>query len=94
MTMVVTMDNTVSKSKLKAKMLEYFRKVEETGEPLIVTNHGKPVLEVRPYRSARKATPQEVFGHLWGTIELPDDDVLNEPIVGLLGDSEFVELLK
>ena len=37
----------VSKGKLKAKMLEYFREVERTGEPLIVTDHGRRVLEVR-----------------------------------------------
>ncbi len=38
----------VSKAKLKAKMLEYFREVERTGEPLIVTDHGREVLEIRP----------------------------------------------
>jgi antitoxin (DNA-binding transcriptional repressor) of toxin-antitoxin stability system len=37
-----------SKGKLKSKMLEYFREVERTGEPLIVTDHGREVLEVRP----------------------------------------------
>jgi hypothetical protein len=35
----------VSKSALKAKMLEYFRRVEETGEELIVTDNGEPVSE-------------------------------------------------
>ncbi len=29
-------------------MLEYFRQVEPTGEPLIVTDRGREVLEVRP----------------------------------------------
>jgi antitoxin (DNA-binding transcriptional repressor) of toxin-antitoxin stability system len=38
----------ISKWKLKAKMLEYFREVERTGEPLIVTDHGRSVLEIRP----------------------------------------------
>jgi antitoxin (DNA-binding transcriptional repressor) of toxin-antitoxin stability system len=38
----------VSKGKLKSKMLEYFREVERTGESLIVTDHGRQVLEVRP----------------------------------------------
>ena len=33
----------VSKSALKAKMLEYFRQVETTGEPLLVTSNGQPV---------------------------------------------------
>jgi prevent-host-death family protein len=41
---------TVSKAVLKAKMLEYFRQVEQTGEPLIVTSHRKPVLKVEPIR--------------------------------------------
>jgi hypothetical protein len=35
----------VTKSKLKARMLEYFREVERTGESLIVTDHGREVLE-------------------------------------------------
>lgn len=37
----------ISKSKFKAKALEYFRQVETTGEPLIITDHGKPSLEIR-----------------------------------------------
>lgn len=52
MTMVMTMVK-VSKSALKARMLEYFRQVEETGEPLVVTDHGKPVLQVVPYAEKR-----------------------------------------
>jgi prevent-host-death family protein len=40
----------VTISKLKARMLEYFREVERTGEPLVVTDHGREVLEVRPIR--------------------------------------------
>ena len=40
----------VSKSEFKAKALEFFRQVESSGESLIVTDHGRPTLEVRPYR--------------------------------------------
>ena len=39
----------VSKSQFKAKALEYLRLVESSGESLIVTDHGKPTVEVRPY---------------------------------------------
>lgn len=39
-----------SKSVFKAKALDYFRQIEASGESVIVTDHGKPVLEVRPYR--------------------------------------------
>jgi antitoxin (DNA-binding transcriptional repressor) of toxin-antitoxin stability system len=40
----------VSKSEFKAKALELFRQVEASGESMVVTDHGKPALEVRPYR--------------------------------------------
>lgn len=42
--------NQISKSEFKAKALEYFRQIESSGESVIVTDHGKPTLEVRPYR--------------------------------------------
>ena len=51
--------NTVSKSQLKAHMLEYFRKVEETGEELVVTSHSKPTLKVVPI--ATKKDVDEIF---------------------------------
>ncbi|MGE8365915.1 type II toxin-antitoxin system Phd/YefM family antitoxin [Cupriavidus basilensis] len=54
------MERQVSKSDFKAHALEYFRQVEDSGEPLVVTNHGKPVLEVRPYRSASRS-PLEIL---------------------------------
>jgi antitoxin (DNA-binding transcriptional repressor) of toxin-antitoxin stability system len=44
--------NQISKSEFKAKALEYFRQIEASGESVIVTDHGKPALEVRPYRGA------------------------------------------
>lgn len=39
----------VSKSQFKARALEYFRDVERSGEPLIVTDQGEPRLEVRRF---------------------------------------------
>ena len=39
------------RGKLKSKMLEYFREVERTSEPLIVTDYGRQVLEVRPVQA-------------------------------------------
>ena len=52
---------TVSKDKLKADMLRYFREVETTGEPLMVTDQGREVLEVRPVKKRGDAeeTPEE-----------------------------------
>jgi prevent-host-death family protein len=47
--------NRVSKSEFKAKALELLRQVEASGESLIVTDHGKPALEVRPYRGVERS---------------------------------------
>jgi len=50
----------VSKSRFKAQALELFRQVEASGDPLVITDHGKPTLEVRPYRPVRPdANPLE-----------------------------------
>lgn len=43
------MEKIVSKSKFKPKALEYFREIEKTGEPLIISDRGKPVLQILPY---------------------------------------------
>jgi antitoxin (DNA-binding transcriptional repressor) of toxin-antitoxin stability system len=48
-------DNRVSKSEFKAKALEFFRQVEASGESVVVTDHGKPALEVRPYHSSERS---------------------------------------
>ena len=61
----------VSKSTLKAKMLEYFREVEASGEELIVTSNGQPVLKVMPYR--QKLTVDEAFADLRGKIRYHGD---------------------
>ncbi len=53
-------DNQVSKSEFKAKALELFRQVEASGQSLVVTDHGKPTLEVRPYRSSER-NPLEIL---------------------------------
>lgn len=40
----------MSKSKFKPKALELMRQVEQTGESLIISDHGKPTLELRVYQ--------------------------------------------
>jgi antitoxin (DNA-binding transcriptional repressor) of toxin-antitoxin stability system len=63
----------ISKSKLKPKMLEYFRKVEKTGEPIVVTSHNKPVLKIEAIRTPMKVS--DVFGSYWGKVRIPEDVV-------------------
>jgi antitoxin (DNA-binding transcriptional repressor) of toxin-antitoxin stability system len=41
------MTREISKSRFKAKALEIFRQVEQSGESVIVTDHGQPKLELR-----------------------------------------------
>lgn len=48
------METHISKTEFKAKALEFFRRVEMRGERFIVTDHGKPALEVRPYSKAER----------------------------------------
>ncbi len=62
---------TVSKSKLKARMLEYFRMVEESGEEIVVTNHNRPVLRIT--RLDHVHTVQELFADVEGLSTIGDD---------------------
>lgn len=56
--------NSVSKSQFKPKALEYFRSVEKSRKPLVITDRGKPVLRIVPY----SADPLEVLKELRGTL--------------------------
>jgi prevent-host-death family protein len=41
---------TISKSEFKPKALHYFRLVQHSGTEIIVSDHGKPVVRIIPYR--------------------------------------------
>lgn len=56
----------ISKSALQASVLEYIQAVENTGEDLIVTSNGRPILKIIPYRQA--LTVDEAFGDVRGKI--------------------------
>lgn len=74
--------NVISKGKLKARMLEVFREVEQTGEPIIVTDRGREVLEIRPVKS-KSPTVSDVLAEYRsgpGRGILPDDEELISPI--------------
>lgn len=71
------MSEAVSKSRFKARALEYFREVERTGKELIITDRGKPVLKLVPYRE----DPAEVLRALRDTVvryESPTEPVGEE----------------
>ncbi|MFN3285231.1 MAG: PIN domain-containing protein [bacterium] len=50
--MTTVLETVVSKSHFKAKALQEFRWVQETGRPVVITERGRPVLQVQPYRGA------------------------------------------
>jgi prevent-host-death family protein len=68
---------SVSKSRFKARALEYFRQVESTGQPLIITDRGRPVLKLVPYSE----DPREALHVLRDTVvryEAPTEPVGEE----------------
>jgi len=67
--------NTVSKSKLKSKMLQIFREIEESGEEIIVTDHNRPTLRIQPIN--KKKSVDEVFGDFRGKVTYVED--INTP---------------
>jgi antitoxin (DNA-binding transcriptional repressor) of toxin-antitoxin stability system len=66
------MENQVSKSQFKAKALEFFRQIETSGEPMLITDRGEPRLEIRPFKKPCPRDPLEV---LRGSVLRYDDPV-------------------
>lgn len=54
----------MSKARFKARALEYFRQVERSGKPLIITDRGKPVLKVIPFSE----DPEEILKELQNSV--------------------------
>lgn len=60
-----TMDpKRVSKSEFKARALEYFRAVEASGDTVIVTDNGKPKIEIRRYRPDERSPLERLRGSI------------------------------
>ncbi|MDZ4695965.1 MAG: type II toxin-antitoxin system prevent-host-death family antitoxin, partial [Deltaproteobacteria bacterium] len=62
---------TVSKGVLKAKMLEYLRWVQETGDELVVTDNNRPV--VRIVAIAKRTAAADAFGDVRGRLQYHED---------------------
>jgi antitoxin (DNA-binding transcriptional repressor) of toxin-antitoxin stability system len=59
----------VSKAQFKPKALEYFRRIQETGEELVVTDHGRPAIRISRYRDGDR----DPFRALRGSVKRFDD---------------------
>ncbi len=68
------MEKMISKSQFKPRALQYFREIEKTGKELIISDRGKPVLKIIPY----KENPEEALKALRNTVIKYEDPT--EPV--------------
>ncbi len=64
----------ISKTEFKAHALEVLREIERSGKSRVITDHGKPTIEIKKLRQ-RKQSPMEI---LKGTIL--EYDAFDEPV--------------
>jgi antitoxin (DNA-binding transcriptional repressor) of toxin-antitoxin stability system len=64
---------TLGISEFKAKCIDELKKVQETGEPLLVTLRKRPIATIHPYRE--EAPPRRTLGKLKGRIVIHGDIV-------------------
>ena len=55
----------------KAQCLAVMDRVQKTGEPVLITKHGKPVAKLVPASSA----PDDIFGYMAGKVKIIGDIV-------------------
>jgi prevent-host-death family protein len=55
----------------KAQCLAVMDKVQKTGEPVLITKHGKPVAKLVPAPSAS----EDIFGYMTGKVKIVGDIV-------------------
>lgn len=77
------MTRTVPAGEFKAKCLKLIDEVNESGDTLIVTKRGRPVVEVRPAPPAGKR--KSIIGAMKGEIQILGDII--SPIDGLEWDA-------
>lgn len=56
----------ISKSQFKPHALEIMRRVEQTGQSIVITDHGKPVLELKPFKA--ESLKDDPADYLRGTV--------------------------
>jgi len=55
----------------KAQCLAVMDQVQKTGEPVLITKHGKPVAKLVPAPSP----PEDIFGYMAGKVKIVGDIV-------------------
>ncbi len=59
----------VSQTRFKAQVLTYLRKVQETEQPVVILDRGRPVVQVVPYRSEA----EDILRILRGSVQRYDE---------------------
>lgn len=74
-------EHEISKTEFKAHALELLRNIENTGNPLVITDRGNPTLEIRKLRSRKKSPLETLKGsvvhYIDATDPIADDDWKN-----------------
>jgi prevent-host-death family protein len=52
----------LSKSSFKLRALDYFREVEATGQEIVITDRGRPVVRIVPFRPGVSRARKELRG--------------------------------
>lgn len=52
----------VTKSQFKARALEYFRQIETSGQSVVITDRGKPTVEIRRFRNDHRSALERLKG--------------------------------
>jgi prevent-host-death family protein len=66
---IAVKSNTVPAGQFKAKCLQLMDQVAETRKPLVVTKHGKPVVQVVPL----PAKQRDIVGSMKGSVTILGD---------------------
>ena len=73
-----TAERTIAAGEFKAKCLRIMDEVKETGQSVVVTKRGEPVIKIVRFSNGKngKKKKDDIFGRLKGVIEIvgdPDD---------------------
>jgi len=67
----------ISASEFQARCLKVIREVQATGEPVVITKRGEPVVQVAPVDSEN----DDIFGFMAGQFKIVGD--IESPVVPL-----------
>lgn len=63
---------TVSENEFLSHSRTFMEEVAESGDALVITRNGRPVVEIRP-AGAQDEAPKSLFGALRGTVSIRGD---------------------